>query len=50
MSYLDRYPHRASETPSWLAVALWTDLDLPIKPTPAAVEVALASPELRAVA
>ena len=49
-AYLDRHPRRAGETPSWLAVALWADEYLPSKTTPAAVEVALASPEFRAVA
>jgi len=49
-AYLNRNPHRSSETPSWLAVALWAEEDLPGKPAPAEVEVALASPELRAVA
>jgi hypothetical protein len=40
-AYLDRRPHRAGETPSWLAVALWADEFVEGKPTPAAVEVAL---------
>lgn len=46
-AYLKRNPRRCGERPSWLAVALWADEYLPGKPTPAAVEVALGSPELR---
>jgi hypothetical protein len=49
-AYLARNPRRSGETPSWLAVALWADELVEGKPTPAAVEVALASPQLRAVA
>ena len=41
VAYLDRYPRRREETPSWLSVALWADGYLPAKPTPGAVEVAL---------
>ncbi len=40
--YLDRHPHRADETPSWLAVTLWAcDSRLEEKPTPAEVRVAM---------
>ncbi len=49
-AYLYRNPRRSDETPSWLAVTLWADELVEGKPTPAAVEVALASPSFRAVA
>jgi hypothetical protein len=40
--YLRRYPHRHGEAPSWLSVALWSEDYLEGKPSPAAVELALA--------
>ncbi len=39
--YLDRRPRRWTESPSWLAIALWSEEHIPYKPTPEAVEVAL---------
>lgn len=41
-TYLDRNPHRTEELPGWLSVTLWADELVPSKPTPAAVELALA--------
>ena len=45
-SYLGRNPRRRGETPSWLAVVLWSEEYVAYKPTPKAVEAALASPKL----
>jgi hypothetical protein len=45
-SYLDRNPRRREEYPSWLSVTLWAHGYLPYKPTPEAVEQALAEVEM----
>jgi hypothetical protein len=39
--FLRRNPHRRDETPSWLAVALWSEEYLDSKPPPLLLEVAL---------
>jgi hypothetical protein len=50
VSYLGRNPRRRGEMPSWLAVALWSEEYVAYRPTPKAVEAALASSKLRGVA
>ncbi len=48
-AYLDRNPHAATETPSWLAVTLWACDLVEDKPTPPAISAAIEElgPEVR---
>ncbi len=39
--YLDRNPHAATETPSWLALALWAYDLVEGKPTPREIDAAI---------
>jgi Bifunctional DNA primase/polymerase, N-terminal/Primase C terminal 1 (PriCT-1) len=39
--FLRHNPHRTTESPSWLAVAVWAHMDLPVKPAPNQVESAM---------